>query len=119
MPRTFFHDFAPDDGSPVTVEYSFGAGSETTYSPMHGACGGDACEIEIIDSWPNTPEHQHLFSEAVSAPADSWRDLLGRIIVLVRLFWMERRARLTDAERERMEAWLAEHHVDEPDDFDD
>jgi hypothetical protein len=52
MAMTYFQKFTKDDGTPIEVEYSFSPGSETTYSPAYGACGGDACEVEIIESWP-------------------------------------------------------------------
>src|ERR1700733_8287091 len=63
MPRTFFQDFKRDNGDPVTVEYSYSVGSETTYSPHSGACGGDPCEVEITAWWPNVQEYHDLHSK--------------------------------------------------------
>jgi len=54
MPRTYFQDFNREDGTSITVEYSFSPGSPTTYSPMIGACGGDACDVEIIKAFTDT-----------------------------------------------------------------
>lgn len=52
MARTFFWKFNRHDGTPlVTVEYSISEGSPDTYSPMYGACGGDACEVEIVKAF--------------------------------------------------------------------
>jgi hypothetical protein len=122
MTRTFFEDFTRDNGLPVTVEYSFAGGSPTTYSPRFGADGGDPCEVEIVQAWPATVGHARLATAALRlsfSPAPLGQRL-GRILAaplygLIRLdeWW---RASLTDAERERMEAWLAENHIDEADD---
>lgn len=132
MPRTYFQDFTRDDGSPVTVEYSVvGSYSPTTYSPINGAVGGDAPEISIVKCWPNTPEYNAIvreldYLETTSKQGKSIRELcmmagdedrqervheLGQAVAED-----EERARLTDAERERMEAWLFEHYVEESDD---
>lgn len=85
MSYTYFQDFISDDGDPITVEYSFAGGSDTNYSPLHGASGGDGYEVEIIKAWGRNDE----------------KDVA-----------------LSDAEYERMCNWLAEHHVDEPDEDD-
>jgi hypothetical protein len=122
MPRTYFQDFIRDDGSPVTVEYSFQRGSPTTYSPMYGADGGDGCEVEIVSVMPNTPEYERLCSEvlylggrhsiaAMSAEARLCLQELDESIAIEK-----RRVALTDAENERMCNWLAEHHLDQSDD---
>jgi hypothetical protein len=125
MPRTFFHDFNRDDGTPVTVEYSFASGSPTTYSPLNGACGGDPCEVEIVSSWPNTPEYNALQNDRRALAEHYFPPLIRGIDPSVpgpierideRLAAMEAACKLTDAEHERMCAWLAEHHVDEPED---
>lgn len=124
MSATHFHDFTRDDGSPVTVEYSFSAGSPTTYSPHSGACGGDPCEVEIISVMPNTPGYEALCRRSLE---------LARVdIVLMSADEREERREvdeaieaakkncvLTDAEDERMTEWLIEHHVDmgEPEDW--
>ena len=60
MARTYFEDFDRDDGSRVTVEYSFAGGSETSYSPLSGASGGDPCEVAIVKAW--TPEQLILYT---------------------------------------------------------
>jgi len=133
--RTFTQDFKRDDGTPVTVEYGVeGSYSPTTYSPHSGACGGDAPEFSILKCWPNTPEHEALnrelmqldlydkqgasISSLVVMAGDEGRQ--GRIEELKREIEQdEERVVLTDAERERMESWLAEHYVeDEPCDLD-
>lgn len=122
MARTFFEDFTRDDGSPVTVEYSFAGGSPATYSPLNGAVGGDGCEVEIVSVTPNTPEYERLCSEvlylggrhdiaALSADARQRLQELDESIAIEK-----RRVALTDAENERMCNWLAEHHDDASDD---
>ena len=114
MARTFFQDFTRDNGLPVTVEYSASAGAT------------------ILKSWPNTPEHNALHAEYIQLTETS---LQGKSISTVLAIFNdearaerieelkceiqadEERAELSDAERERMEEWLAEHHEDEPDDY--
>lgn len=110
MPHTHFQDFTRDDGSPVTVEYSFRGGSETSYSPLYGASGGDGCEVEIVSVMPNTPEYEELCRAYLDAPASASTQAREAMNAA------KAAAALTDAENERMCAWLAEHHVDEPDD---
>ena len=122
MSRTYFHDFNRDDGAPVTVEYGVeGSYSPTTYSPHSGAVGGDAPEFSIISCWPNSEEYMSLIRERNAMVNDprSWipRDPMlftgeeaERFEELSKLiFDMEKACALTDAERERMEAWLCEH----------
>lgn len=130
MPQTYFQDFTKDDGTPITVEYSFSPGSETSYSPMYGAVGGDACEVEIISSWPRNEEFDRLvgrrsqletehgsYNSKISPiafqflPAEVQEELgeLDRLISAA-----DETAKLSDAERERMEAWICEHHEYEP-----
>ena len=125
MPRTFFQDFDRDDGSPITVEYRLSTGSETTYSPLSGACSGDPCEVEIVKVWPNTAEYnalqndRHALAEQYSLPIIRGTDpsMPMRLAQMdVRLAAMEAACKLTDNEDERMCAWLAERHIDEPDD---
>lgn len=104
MGATFFQDFTRDNGRPVTVEYSYSAGSETTYSPMFGACGGDGCEVSIVDSWPNTTSFERLHKCKSDLEVDRqkrWLGLIapGSILLVDILIWIQqRRARLTDAE---------------------
>lgn len=127
MSRTFFQDFSKDDGQPVTVEYSVdGSYTPTTYSPMYGADGGDCPEFCIVSSWPNSEEYNELFSRR-KAIEDSWH---GKSIMWLigfsssdtadelqeindRLAVLEERAELTDAERDRMLDWVAEHYVED------
>lgn len=51
MPRTYFADLIRDNGLPVTIEYSFACGSETTYSPLNGAESGDPAEASIVTAF--------------------------------------------------------------------
>lgn len=115
MPRTFFQDFERDDGTPITVEYGVeGSYSPTTYSPMHGASGGDFPEFTILKAWPRSAEYDAL--------AKQWLALLNdgpeaRANIETAMAALEFTDKLTAAETERMEAYLAEHYEEEP--FDD
>jgi hypothetical protein len=125
---TYFQKFTKDNGTPIEVEYSFAPGSETTYSPAYGACGGDACEVEIIKSWPDTEEYNTLVGRQIALEYSGTNG--GKLSVLSLQVMPEVReeleeldrlieaadktAELTDAERERMEAWICEHHEYEP-----
>lgn len=115
MPRTFFQDFIRDNGATVTVEYRM----------------DDETCAAIIKCWPNTPEHDALNKELMQLDfymlqGRSIGDLYGifgdearkeRIEELQREIGEdEERAELTDAERQRMEAWLSENHTHESDD---
>jgi len=125
MARTYFQDFTKDDDTPITVEYSFSPGSETTYSPAYGACGGDACEVEIISSWPRSEEYERLVERKMNLEttpfgkprslalmgADDLHQLNDLEAAIAK---GDKAAELTDAERERMEAWICEHHEYEP-----
>lgn len=121
MSRTFFQDFTRDNGLPITVEYAVdGSYSPTTYSPMHGADGGDFPEFSILKAWPRTPTSDRLTdisNRLWRKSAWPWRVAHWAVNAVTRLYdwWF---ASLTDAERERMEGWIAEHYVDEPDDDD-
>lgn len=121
MGRTFFQDFTRDNGLPITVEYAVdGSYCPTTYSPMYGADGGDFPEFSILKAWPRTPVSEWLAGISNSLWSKSawpWRAAHWTVNAVTRLYdwWF---ASLTDAERERMEAWIAEHYVDEPDDDD-
>lgn len=121
MTATHFQDFKLDDGSPITVEYTYGAGSETTYSPMFGACGGDGCEVSILKAWPNAPAYERLAGRRNDLTFLNSRPIRRRpwhwiplAIVSARMRWQEFWCQPTDAQRERMEDWLIEHHEYEP-----
>lgn len=116
--RTFFQDFVRDNGLPITVEYGVeGSYSPTTYSPMSGADGGDAPEFVILKAWPRTPGHDRL--ACLSVNLWSRRSLLERaahaIVGALLQFDEWLRCSLTDAERERMETWIAERYVEDYD----
>ncbi len=125
MRQTFFHDFKRDNGDPVTVEYSYSPGSETTYSPHSGAHGGDACEVEIVTAWPNTPEYnemvRHLRDLEDFAKGKGISFFLGDSDyrdecheVREQIGAADEACRLTDNEMARMTEWLMEHHAYEP-----
>jgi hypothetical protein len=128
MARTYFQKFTKDDGTPIEVEYSFASGSETTYSPAYGACGGDACEVEILKSWPHNEEYDALvgrqmelessgpYGAKISVIALQMQpEVRNELEELDRLIeTADKTAELSDAERERMEAWICEHHEYEP-----
>lgn len=67
MARTYYEDFKRDDGSPVTVEY--------TFRNLSAAIA----EANIVDAWRDRDDGSYT-------------------------------VKLTDEERDRMEAWLVEHH---------
>lgn len=119
MARTFFQDFTRDNGLPITVEYAVGGSySPTTYTPMYGADGGDAPEFSIIKAWARTPFSEWLAgisNRLWSKSAWYWR---AAHAVVCAAMWLDDwwRASLTDAERERMEAWIAENYVEDYDD---
>ena len=121
MARTFFQDFTRDNGLPITVEYAVdGSYSPTTYSPMRGADGGDFPEFSILKAWPRTRGSEWLAglsNRLWSRSAWPWRAVHALVSAAMWLndWW---RASLTDAERARMEAWIAEYYVDEPDEDD-
>lgn len=131
MARTYFHDFTRDDGTPVTVEYSTSAGEPYYDNPGHicdgGGCGPGAM---IVDAWPNTPAFDALVGRHSRLTWDMPRDSglarrawarIAAPVLAVRIWIARRKAVLTDAERQRMEAWLAEHCDFGPDyeDWDD
>ncbi len=111
MTRTYFKDFTRDNGQPVTVEY--GMEDETC-----------AC---IVAEWPNTEEYNRLVAERMElergGPYGSHTsiimmdtDVREKLQELDRLIEdLDETARLSDSERERMERWLSENCVQEPD----
>lgn len=129
MALTYFQDFTRDDGSPITVEYEVeGSYSPTTYSPHSGADGGDAPIFGIIDAWPRTEEYNALWGRRSNLETGHWGGPLHPAFITPELREelqeLDRQIEaakitLTDAERERMEAWIAEHYVDddEPSDW--
>jgi hypothetical protein len=82
MAQTFFRDTKRDDGTAITVEFSYAHGSETTYSPRYGADGGDPPEAEIIcafltDGAADSPnldltedERERIENEIYAAPPE-------------------------------------------------
>lgn len=128
MGRTYFQNFSRDDGSPITVEYEVeGSFSPTTYSPHSGACGGDAPTFCILSAWPNTEEYDALHRRVRELQSGHWgrprHPALFTPEVLEELNELDAQiekadaaCQLNDSERERMEMWIAEHYVDEPDD---
>lgn len=128
MPRTFFQDFTRDNGDPITVEYGVdGHYSPTTYSPSIGAVGGDAPEIYIVSAWPNTDAYNELcrrkreiedrglgkgiqYFLGDKEPDEELHEIEAAIAAA------DEACQLTDAERERIETWLDENHVDDYDD---
>lgn len=108
MPRTFFQDFARDNGEPITVKYQMEGGT----------CAA------IIDAWPRTEEYNRLWSRKNQIEAgpygnirhflsfsDEEREELSEIDRDIE----DAKFELTTAERERMEAWLSENYIQEPD----
>lgn len=127
MPRTFFQDFTRDNGVPITVEYSATGGEPDFDHPGH-ICdgGGSGPEIVILKAWPNTPGHERLAAIDLKLWLNAKTQLERAVASVIRLpirgllrldeWW---RASLGDEEREKFEAWLAEHYVEEPyDDYD-
>lgn len=109
MPRTYFHDFSRDNGDPITVEYQMDGGT----------CAA------ILDAWPRTEEYNSLWARQADIEADAYggkRHFLSfSEEELEELNDIERaieaaKFELSDAERERMEAWLSENHTHESDD---
>jgi hypothetical protein len=111
MPRTFFKDFTRDNGSPVTVEYQME--DETC-----------AC---IVAEWPNTEEYNRLVAERMEFEHGGPYGTRANIVMMdpdVReklqeldqlIESLDETARLSGTERERMEKWLSENCVQEPD----
>jgi hypothetical protein len=130
MARSFFRDFTRDDGSRVTVEYEVSSyGSPATYSPISGADGGDAFEIEIVSCWPSTEQYDRLLAEracelTVAGGTWPWASIwraalwLDRFVLAWRIKRLERRAQLSASESERFEANVAEFGDHFPDDDD-
>lgn len=112
MAKTYFHEFTRDDGAPITVEYRMD----------DGACAA------IISAWPRTEEYIRLWTRKNAIEIDNY----GRSRHFIYFTEEEREelddidraiadadslcSRLTDAERERMEGWLSENHIQESDD---
>jgi len=106
--QTFFKDFTRDNGDPITVEYQM---------------DDEVCAC-IIDAWPRTDEYNNLWvmKNAIESGAygnrrhtlsfdDEEREQLDEIDGAIERAKFE----LTATERERMEAWLSENHIQEPD----
>jgi len=129
MASTYFQNFKRDDGLPVTVEYRIESEGEPDADLPGHICdgGGSGPVMMIVDAWPNDDAFEELavrWSERNTARWHGRRTLplawngLCKWALEARMTWAQfRRARLTPAERERMEAWLAEHW-EPPDDSD-
>lgn len=104
MPQTFFRDFVRDNGDLITVEYRM---------------EGETCAC-IIDAWSRTNEYNNLWimKNAIESCAygnrrhtlsfdDEERERLDEINRAIERAKFE----LTTVERERMEGWLSETHV--------
>ncbi|MGY4222708.1 hypothetical protein ACVMIH_000069 [Bradyrhizobium sp. USDA 4503] len=124
MTRTYYQDFVKDDGTHVTVEYTYKPGSDTTYSPMNGACGGDPCEVSVGDSWPRSDEYDRFHGrltalEAVEMGFRSAHWYEEKAELEAKIAEGDKLAELSDAERLRMENWLIENHKYDPEEYED
>jgi hypothetical protein len=134
MGATNFHTFTKDNGLPVEVEYEIVSYGEPHFDSPGHICdgGGSGPEVQINDSWPNTPEFnsiakQQLFlSTSPLSPMNASQPLYIQAYGRVRFIWLgikeawqKRKARLTDDERWRWEAVIAELYVDEGPEFDE
>lgn len=119
------YDFEKDNGQPVTVEFSYSPGSDMTYSPMYGACGGDGCEVYVISSWPRDAGYDYLCGRYNDLSWNRHHALMRPLawvalqFIKLAMWFREYRARLTVAESDRMADWVAEHHEYEPPEFED
>jgi hypothetical protein len=97
MSRTIFENLMRDDGSEVTVEYE------------HGHWGG------IIDVWPATRAYDRISSIAIWRFTGRWwlPRTIGECACAVQWVICQWSCRLTTQERERMEAWIAEHRLED------
>lgn len=108
MARTYFKDFMRDNGDPITVEYRM----------------DDETCAAIVEAWPRTEEYNNLWviKNAIESGAygnrrhtlsfdEEERERLDEIDRAIEAAKFE----LSDAERKRMEAWLSEKHIQEPD----
>jgi hypothetical protein len=95
--RTIFETMMRDNGLEVTVEYEYG--------PRGG----------IIDVWPNTRAYDRISAIALWKFAGSWsvQRAIGKCACAVQwvICWWS--CRLTVYERERMEAWIDEHRIED------
>jgi len=134
MVATHFHKLVKDNGLPVEVEYEIMSYGEPHFDHPGHICdgGGSGPEVQINDSWPDTPEYssivkQRMFlsTSPLSPMADTqplYIQAYGRVRFIwlgIKSAWHERKARLTDDERWRWEAVIAEQYVDEPPDESD
>lgn len=119
--QTFFEDFARDDGSLVTVEYSARSGEPNFDHPGH-ICdgGGSGPEICIVDAWPGTAVYERLCGWKLDLewPRSTWLQrpafCMALFVINIAIWILKRRIRLSCDERERMESVIAEHHVEDP-----
>lgn len=114
---TYFQDFCRDDGKPVTVEYGVESYGEPNFDYPGHICdgGGSGHVMQIIDCWPNDAAFEDL---ARRRNDRSWKkdpslvDRVAEWLLELRMTIAKlRRGTLSSEERERMEAWLDEHHV--------
>jgi hypothetical protein len=121
---THFQDFTRDNGQPVTVEWRVASEGESNFDHPGHICDGGGSEpiIEIVDAWPTSTAHNWLHNADYRLwhrlHFKGWRMAAYRVLrlpiraaIAVDAWW---RASLTDAERERMESWLAERYEPEP-----
>jgi hypothetical protein len=121
MARTHFQNFTRDDGLPVTVEYQVESEGEPDFDHPGHICDGGGSEpvMAIVGAWPNDDAYEHLADRHYRRllRRGLWNGLCRRVLE-ARMTWAQfRRSRLSPAEVDRMEAWLAEHW-EPPDDSD-
>lgn len=119
MGATYFHNFEIDTGKKVTVEYSATGGESNFDHPGH-ICdgGGSGPQIVVLDAFPNDDAYEDLCKRR---SARTWKkkkptrwDHVAAEALRLRMVWAcWRRATLSALERERIEDFLAEHHVEE------
>ena len=134
MGATHFFQFNKDNDFPVEVEYEIVSYGEPHFDHPGHICdgGGSGPEVQINDSWPHTKAFQALESKRLDlttsplSPLQENQSIVaqgyGRLMLVIlelRISWQKRAARLTDDERWRWEAVIAEKYVDEPPEFDE
>lgn len=70
---THFHDFTRPNGSKITVAYTVsGRNSPPTYSPLHGADGGDCAEFGILQACDTATGADVALSDAEREGYEDW-----------------------------------------------